>query len=269
MRLSEDFLDGIEIQKKNASATLTDAVDLRSKEEDDYEYKFVFFTYKKSYGDVTQLLEVSERFNDVMQSFREIENYSPLRYSNRDNYIVWEPFDDFDYQKAKQGKNGAKDMLFYMNEHFKDALRALKFINAINNAFLNIFDYFQVFNVKERTVAAPFSQLEILNKIVNKNMARIYKEVTYNLQVCEFLAPMSEKCLERIEKKLNYDVFYDEIYDKIASLVFNYVSVNGRIPRLNKDISSALGEIEIDFDKIANSASLYHCCAEVGKPDDA
>jgi hypothetical protein len=156
-----------------------------------------------------------------------------------------------------------------MNGHFKDALRALKFINAINNAFLNIFDYFQVFNVKERTVAAPFSQLEILNKIVNKNMARIYKEVTYNLQVCEFLAPMSEKCLERIEKKLNYDVFYDEIYDKIASLVFNYVSVNGRIPRLNKDISSALGEIEIDFDKIANSTSLYHCCAEVGKPDDA
>ena len=44
MRLHEDFLDGIEIQRKNASATLTDAVDLRSKDEADYEYKFVFLT---------------------------------------------------------------------------------------------------------------------------------------------------------------------------------------------------------------------------------
>ena len=167
MRLHEDFLDGIEIQRKSASATLTDAVDLHSKEESDYEYKFVFFTYKKSYGDVTQLLEVSDRFNNVMQSFWEIENYSPLRYSIRDNYIVWEPFDDFDYQKAKQEENDTKDMLFYMNGHFKDALRALKFINAINNAFLNIFDYFQVFNVKERTVADPFRNLNVLNRIVN------------------------------------------------------------------------------------------------------
>ena len=64
-------------------------------------------------------------------------------------------------------------------------------------------------------------------------MARIWKEVTYNLQVCEFLAPMTENCLERIEKKLNYDFFYDEIYDKIA-----------------------------------NSSSLFHFCAEVGNPDD-
>lgn len=51
-------------------------------------------------------------------------------------------------------------------------------------------------------------------------MARIWKEVTYNLQVCEFLAPMTENCLERIEKKLNYDFFYDEIYDKIANPIF-------------------------------------------------
>ena len=116
MRLHEDFLDGIEIQRKNASAALTDAVDLRSKDDADYEYKFVFSTNKKSYGDVTQLLEVSDRFNDIMQSFWEIENYSPLRYSIRDkysireNYIVWEPFDDFDYQKAKQEEeNGAKE----------------------------------------------------------------------------------------------------------------------------------------------------------------
>ena len=58
-------------------------------------------------------------------------------------------------------------MLFYINGHLKDALRALKFINAINNAFLNIFDYFQVFNVKERTVAAPFRNLNVLNIIVN------------------------------------------------------------------------------------------------------
>ena len=106
MRLSEDFLDGIEIQRKNASATLTDAVNLRSKDDADYEYKFVFFTYKKSYGDVTQLIEVSDRFNNIMQSFWEIENYSPLRYSNRDNYIILEPFDDFDYQKAKQEESG-------------------------------------------------------------------------------------------------------------------------------------------------------------------
>ena len=167
MRLHEDFLDGIEIQRKNASATLTDAVDLRSKEESDYEYKFVFFTYKKSYGDVNQLLEVSDRFNNAMQSFLEIEDYSPLRYSIRDNYIVWEPFDDFDYQKAKQEENGAKEMLFYINGHFKDALRALKFINAINNAFLNIFDSFHVINVKESTVAGPFRKLNVLNRIVN------------------------------------------------------------------------------------------------------
>ena len=167
MRLHEDFLDGIEIQRKNASATLTDAVDLRSKDVADYEYKFVFLTQKKSYGDVTQLLEVSDRFNDVMQSFWEIENYSPLRYSIRDNYIIWEPFDDFDYQKAKQEENGAKEMLFYINGHFKDALRALKFINAINNAFLNIFDSFRVFNVKESTVAGPFRKLNVLNRIVN------------------------------------------------------------------------------------------------------
>ena len=167
MRLHEDFLDGIEIQRKNASAALTDAVDLRSKDEADYEYKFVFLTQKKSYGDVTQLLEVSDRFNNVMQSFLEIENYSPLRYSIRDNYIIWEPFDDFDYQKAKQEENGVKEMLFYINGHFKDALRALKFINAINNAFLNIFDSFHVINVKESTVAAPFRKLNVLNRIVN------------------------------------------------------------------------------------------------------
>ena len=167
MRLHEDFLDGIEIQRKNASAALTDAVDLRSKDEADYEYEFVFLTQKKSYGDVTQLLEVSDRFNNVMQSFWEIENYSPLRYSIRDNYIIWEPFDDFDYQKAKQEVNGAKEMLFYINGHFKDALRALKFINAINNAFLNIFDSFHVFNVKESTVAGPFRKLNVLNRIVN------------------------------------------------------------------------------------------------------
>ena len=167
MRLHEDFLDGIEIQRKNASATLTDAVDLRSKDVADYEYKFVFLTQKKSYGDVTQLLEVSDRFNNVMQSFWEIENYSPLRYSIRDNYIIWEPFDDFDYQKAKQEENGAKEMLFYINGHFKDALRALKFINAINNAFLNIFDSFRVINVKESTVAGPFRKLNVLNRIVN------------------------------------------------------------------------------------------------------
>lgn len=191
MRLNEDFLDGIEIQRKNPSVVVTDDVDLRSKEEFDYEYKFVFFTNKNSYRDVTRLLEVSDRFNDIMQSFWEIENYSPLRYSIRENYIVWEPFDDFDYQKAKQEENGAKEMLFYINGHFKDALRALKFINAINNAFLNIFDSFQVFNVKERTVSVPFRKLNILNKIVNKNMARIWKGVTYKLQVCEFLAPMS------------------------------------------------------------------------------
>ena len=167
MRLHEDFLDGIEIQRKNASAALTDAVDLRSKDEADYEYKFVFLTQKKSYGDVSQLLEVSDRFNNVMQSFWEIENYSPLRYSIRDKYIVWEPFDDFDYQKVKQEENGAKEMLFYMNGHFKDALRALKFINAINNAFLNIFDSFHVINVKESTVAGPFRKLNVLNRIVN------------------------------------------------------------------------------------------------------
>ena len=167
MRLHEDFLDGIEIRRKNASAALTDAVDLRSKDEADYEYKFVFLTQKKSYRDVSQLLEVSDRFNNVMQSFLEIENYSLLRYSIRDNYIVWEPFDDFDYQKAKQEENGAKEMLFYINGHFKDALRALKFINAINNAFLNIFDSFHVFNVKESTVAGPFRKLNVLNRIVN------------------------------------------------------------------------------------------------------
>ena len=167
MRLNEDFLDGIEIQRKNASAALTDAVDLRSKDAADYEYKFVFFTHKKSYRDATQLLEVSDRFNNVMQSFLEIENYSPLRYSIRDNYIVWEPFDDFDYQKVKQEENGAKEMLFYINGHFKDALRALKFINAINNAFLNIFDSFNVINVKESTVAGPFRKLNVLNRIVN------------------------------------------------------------------------------------------------------
>ena len=167
MRLSEDLLDGIEIQRKNASATLTDAVDLRSKDEADYEYKFVFLTQKKSYGDVSQLLEVSDRFNNVMRSFWEIENYSPLRYSIRDNYIIWEPFDDFDYQKAKQEENGVKEMLFYINGHFKDALRALKFINAINNAFLNIFDSFHVINVKESTVAGPFRKLNVLNRIVN------------------------------------------------------------------------------------------------------
>ena len=167
MRLHEDFLDGIEIQRKNASAALTDAVDLRSKDEADYEYKFVFLRQKKSYGDVSQLLEVSDRFNDVMQSFLEIENYSPLRYSIRDKYIVWEPFGDFDYQKAKQEENGAKEILFYINGHFKDALRALKFINAINNAFLNIFDSFHVINVKESTVAGPFRKLNILNRIVN------------------------------------------------------------------------------------------------------
>lgn len=268
MRLHEDFLDGIEIQRKDASATLTDAVDLRSKDEADCEYKFVFFTYKKSYGDVTQLLEVSDRFNNVMQSFWEIENYSPLRYSIQDNYIVWEPFDDFDYQKAKQGENDTKDMLFYMNGHFKDAFRALKFINAINNAFLNIFEYFQVFNVKERTGGVPFRNLNVLDRIVNYNMARIWKEVTYNLQVCEFLAPMTENCFERIEKKLNYDFFYDEIYDKIANPIFNYVSVNENIPLMNKSVSSAIREIEIDFDKIANSSSLFHFCAEVGRPDD-
>ena len=167
MRLHEDFLDGIEIQRKNASAALTDAVDLRSKDEADYEYKFVFLTQKKSYGDVSQLLEVSDRFNNVMRSFWEIENYSPLRYSIRDNYIIWEPFDDFDYQKAKQEENGAKEMLFYINGHFKDALRALKFINAINNAFLNIFDSFHAINVKESTVAGPFRKLNVLNRIVN------------------------------------------------------------------------------------------------------
>ena len=167
MRLHEDFLDGIEIRRKNASAALTDAVDLRSKDEADYEYKFVFLTQKKSYRDVSQLLEVSDRFNNVMQSFLEIENYSLLRYSIRDNYIVWEPFDDFDYQKAKQEENGAKEMLFYINGHFKDALRALKFINAINNAFLNIFDSFHVINVKESTVAGPFRKLNVLNRIVN------------------------------------------------------------------------------------------------------
>ena len=167
MRLHEDFLDGIEIQRKNASAALTDAVDLRSKDEADYEYEFVFLTQKKSYGDVSQLLEVSDRFNNVMQSFWEIENYSPLRYSIRDNYIIWEPFDDFDYQKAKQGEGGAKEILFYINGHFKDALRALKFINAINNAFLNIFDSFHIINVKENTVAGPFRNLNVLNRIVN------------------------------------------------------------------------------------------------------
>ena len=167
MILHEDFLDGIEIQRKNASATLTDAVDLRSKDEADYEYKFVFLTQKKAYGDVSQLLEVSDRFNNVMRSFWEIENYSPLRYSIRDNYIIWEPFDDFDYQKVKQEENGAKEMLFYINGHFKDALRALKFINAINNAFLNIFDSFHVINVKENTVAGPFRKLNVLNRIVN------------------------------------------------------------------------------------------------------
>ena len=58
-------------------------------------------------------------------------------------------------------------MLFYINGHFKDALRALKFINAINNAFLNIFDSFHVFNVKENTVAGPFRKLNVLNRIVN------------------------------------------------------------------------------------------------------
>ena len=167
MRLHEDFLDGIEIQRKNASAALTDAVDLRSKDEADYEYKFVFLTQKKSYGDVSQLLEVSDRFNNVMRSFWEIENYSPLRYSIRDNYIIWEPFDDFDYQKAKQGEDGTKEILFYINGHFKDALRALKFINAINNAFLNIFNSFHVINVKESTVAGPFRKLNVLNRIVN------------------------------------------------------------------------------------------------------
>ena len=99
-------------------------------------------------------------------------------------------------------------------------------------------------------------------------MAHIWKEVTYNLQVCEFLAPMTENCLERIEKKLNYDLFYGEIYDKIANPIFNYVSVNENIPFMNKSVSSAIGEIEIDFDKIANSLSLFHFCAEVGNPDD-
>ena len=167
MRLHEDFLDGIEIQRKNASVALTDAVNLRSKDEADYEYKFVFLTHKKSYGDVTQLLDISDRFNNVMQSFREIEHYSPLRYSIRENYIVWEPFDDFDYHKAKKREDDAKDMMFYINGHFKDALRALKFINAINNAFLNIFDSFHVINVKESTVAGPFRKLNVLNRIVN------------------------------------------------------------------------------------------------------
>ena len=98
-------------------------------------------------------------------------------------------------------------------------------------------------------------------------MARIWKDVTYKLQVCEFIAPMSENCLERIEKKLDYDLFYDEIYEKIANPIFNYVSVNEVIPRMNKSVSSAIGEIEINFDKIANSSSLLHFCAEVGKPD--
>ena len=98
-------------------------------------------------------------------------------------------------------------------------------------------------------------------------MARIRKEVTYNLQVCEFLAPMTENCLERIEKKLNYDFFYDEIYEKIANPIFNYVSVNEDIPRMNKSVSSAIGEIEIDFGKISNNSSLRHFCAEVGNPD--
>ena len=46
MRLHEDFLDGIEIRRKNASAALTDAVDLRSKDEADYEYKFVFLSQR-------------------------------------------------------------------------------------------------------------------------------------------------------------------------------------------------------------------------------
>ena len=99
-------------------------------------------------------------------------------------------------------------------------------------------------------------------------MARIWKEVTYDLKVCEFLATMNENCLERIEKKLNYDFFYDEIYDKIANPIFNYVSVNEDIPRMNKSVSSAIGEMEIYFDKIANSSSLFHFCAEVGNPDD-
>ena len=99
-------------------------------------------------------------------------------------------------------------------------------------------------------------------------MAHIWKEFTYNLQVCEFLAPMTENCLERIEKKLNYDLFYDEIYDKIANPIFNYVSVNENIHFMNKSVSSAIGETEIDFDKIANSSSLLHFCAEVGRPDD-
>ena len=58
-------------------------------------------------------------------------------------------------------------MLFYINGHFKDALRALKFINAINNAFLNIFNSFHVINVKESTVAGPFRKLNVLNRIVN------------------------------------------------------------------------------------------------------
>ena len=98
-------------------------------------------------------------------------------------------------------------------------------------------------------------------------MARIWKEVTYNLQVCEFLAPMTENCLERIEKKLNYDFFYDEIYEKIANPIFNYVSVNKNIRMMNISVSSAIGEIEIDFDKIANNSSLLHFFAEVGKPD--
>ena len=100
-------------------------------------------------------------------------------------------------------------------------------------------------------------------------MAHIWKEFTYNLQVCEFLAPMTENCLERIEKKLNYDFFYDEIYDKIANPIFNYVSVNENIPLMNKNVSLAIREMEIDFDKIANSSSLLHFCAEVGNPDDA
>ena len=64
------------------------------------------------------------------------------------------------------------------------------------------------------------------------------------------------------------DFFYDEIYEKIAKPIFNYVSENGNIPRMNKNFSSAIRETEIDFDKIANSSSLLHFCAEVGKPYD-
>ena len=65
---------------------------------------------------------------------------------------------------------------FYVNCHFTDTLRVLRFLNAIGLALGSVCSYLQILNLRERTFIDPYDKMKVLNKILNKDCAHVYKD---------------------------------------------------------------------------------------------